>query len=57
VSLRLFVGGFVFAICVGANADTFPIIDLRYGYLIGAIKSGKWIEPTDATNSQIPTPS
>jgi hypothetical protein len=44
----------VFAICVGANADTFPIIDVRYGYLIGAIKSGKWIEPTDAINSVKP---
>ena len=48
---RLFAGGLFFALCVCANADTFPIIDVRYGYLIGAIKSGKWIEPTDATNS------
>jgi hypothetical protein len=52
--MRFFVGGLVFAICVGANADTFPIIDVRHGYLIGAIKSGKWIEPTDATNSVKP---
>ena len=34
-----------------ASAQTFPIIDVRYGYLIGAIEEGKWIEPTDATNS------
>ena len=47
----LFAGGLLFALCLCANADTFPIIDIRYGYLIGAIKSGKWIEPTDATNS------
>ena len=39
---------------VGASADTFPIIDVRFGYLIGAIASGKWIEPTDATNSVKP---
>ena len=31
--------------------QTFPIIDVQYGYLIGAIESGRWIEPTDATNS------
>ena len=35
----------------GATADTFPIIDVGYGYLIGAIAPGKWIEPTDATDS------
>jgi hypothetical protein len=34
-----------------ASAQTFPIIDVRYGYLIGAVEKGKWIEPTDATNS------
>jgi hypothetical protein len=37
--------------CWNTSAQTFPIIDVRYGYLIGAIKSGKWIEPTDATKS------
>jgi hypothetical protein len=41
----------VFAFLWSANAQTFPIIDVHYGYLIGAIESGKWIEPTDATNS------
>jgi len=34
-----------------ANAQTFPIIDVREGYLIGAIEKRKWIEPTAATNS------
>lgn len=34
-----------------ANAQTFPIIDVQHGYLIGAIKSGKWLEPTESTNS------
>jgi hypothetical protein len=27
--------------------ETFPIIDVRYGYLVGAVESGKWLEPTD----------
>lgn len=37
-----------------ADAETFPIIDVRYGYLIGGIENGKWIEPTDATGSVKP---
>jgi hypothetical protein len=36
---------------VAANANTFPIIDVRSGYLIGAIDSGKWSEPTEVTES------
>lgn len=40
--------------CARASADTFPIIDVGNGYLIGAIKSGEWIEPTDATDSVKP---
>jgi hypothetical protein len=36
---------------VAANANMFPIIDVRSGYLIGAIDSGKWIEATDVTES------
>jgi hypothetical protein len=51
VKTHLFAGGLFLALCVCANADTFPIIDVHYGYLIGAIKSGRWIEPTDATKS------
>ena len=34
-----------------ADAQTFPIIDVEHGYLIGAIRSGKWLEPTDSTNA------
>ena len=34
-----------------ANAQTFPIIDVEHGYLIGAIHSGKWLEPMESTNS------
>jgi hypothetical protein len=48
---RLLLAGLAFASCLSMSADTFPIIDVRYGYLVGAIESGKWLEPTDATNS------
>lgn len=41
----------VLAVYWDANAQTFPIIDVQHGYLIGAIHSGKWLEPTDSTNS------
>jgi hypothetical protein len=51
VKARFVVIGLAFAFCLRANAEPFPIIDVRYGYLIGAIEAGKWIEPTDATNS------
>ena len=37
----------VLAFCLSANADTFPIVDVRNGYLIGAIRSGEWIDPTE----------
>lgn len=49
--IRLFLAGIVIGTAVAAKANTFPIIDVRSGYLIGAIDSGKWIEPTDATES------
>lgn len=48
---RLLLAGLAFASCLSASADTFPIIDVRYGYLVGAIESGKRLEPTDATDS------
>jgi hypothetical protein len=40
--------------CTSAIAQTFPIIDARHGYLIGAVESEKWIETTDATKSVKP---
>ena len=40
--------------CTAALAEPFPIIDVRYGYLIGAVSDGKWVEPTDATDSVKP---
>ena len=48
---RFVVLGLAFAFCLRANADPFPVIDVRYGYLIGAVDSGNWLEPTDATAS------
>ena len=50
----LFNSIFLIGLCAGALAQPFPIIDVRYGYLIGAIDRGKWIEPTDATGSVKP---
>jgi hypothetical protein len=51
-------GAFSGRVCLrfisGQAPDSFPIIDFRHNYLIGAIDSGKWIEPTDATNSVKP---
>ena len=43
-----------FASHAAANAQTFPIIDVQHGYLIGAVQSGKWREPTDVVNSVKP---
>jgi hypothetical protein len=51
VNIRLFAAGTFIAMSAAANANTFPIIDVGSGYLIGAIDSGKWTEPTDATDS------
>jgi len=51
---RFLFASLVFVHCLRASADTFPIVDVRHGYLIGAIESGKWIGPTDATNSVMP---
>lgn len=48
---RFLAAGWLFAMCAALDADTFPIVDVRYGYLIGAVESGKWIEATDATDS------
>ena len=48
---RLFSALILFPCCASAFGQIFPIIDVQHGYLIGAIQSGKWIEPTDATNS------
>jgi len=51
VKTQFFVAALVFAYCQSAAAEAFPIIDVRHGYLIGAVENGKWIEPTDATKS------
>jgi hypothetical protein len=54
VKARLFSAIILFPSCVGAFAQTYPIIDLRYGYLIGAIQNGKWIESDSAKKSVRP---
>jgi hypothetical protein len=50
----LIASTFIVACCTSAIAQTFPIIDARHGYLIGAVESEKWIETTDATKSVKP---
>jgi hypothetical protein len=54
VKTRFFIILLIARCCWNAIAETFAIIDMRYGYLIGAVESGNWIEPTDATNSVKP---
>jgi hypothetical protein len=51
VKARFVVIGLALAFSLRANADPLPIIDAHYGYLIGAVDSGNWLEPTDATAS------
>jgi hypothetical protein len=51
-AMKLFVAiAAAFVSYWNASAQTFPIIDVQHGYLIGAIRSGKWLEPTESTNS------
>jgi hypothetical protein len=42
----------LFVLC--ARAETFPIVDVQYGYLIGGTENGKWIESDKATKSVKP---
>lgn len=51
---RFFLAALMLASCLRASADMSPIVDVRHRYLIGAIQSGKWIEPTDAGRSVKP---
>ena len=37
--------------CANLRAETFPIVDAQYGYLIGAAENGKWIESDPAKKS------
>jgi hypothetical protein len=48
---KLIVTASLLAWCASAIAETFPIIDVQRGYLIGAIENGKWIESDNATKS------
>ena len=51
---RLLVVALVAGSCWDISAQTFPIVDAHYGYLIGGINAGKWIESIDATDSVKP---
>jgi len=48
---KLIVTASLLACCASAIAEKFPIIDVQYGYLIGAVENGKWIESEGATKS------
>src|SRR4051812_36799269 len=50
------VATILFGFCIIAFAETFPIVDVQYGYLIGAVENGKWIESDAATKSVKPGP-
>ena len=41
----------MFAWSASTLAEKFPIVDVQYGYLIGAVENGKWIESDNATKS------
>jgi hypothetical protein len=41
----------LFACGASALAETFPIVDVKYGYLIGGAENGKWVESEKATKS------
>ena len=43
---KLISAAFLFACCASTLAEMFPIVDVQYGYLIGAVENGKWIENT-----------
>jgi hypothetical protein len=51
VKEELLASLFVIAACGTAMAEMFPIIDVREGYLVGAIDEGKWIEAKRAVES------
>ncbi len=48
---KLIVTASLLAWCASAIAEKFPIVDVQYGYLIGAVENGKWIESDNATKS------
>jgi FG-GAP repeat. len=48
---ELIVASFAIVCCATAFAETFPIVDVQYGYLIGAAENGKWIESDPAKKS------
>jgi hypothetical protein len=53
--MKFFIVALALVWCGSAMAETFPIIDAREGYLIGAVDSGKWLEAAAAIKSIKPT--
>jgi hypothetical protein len=51
VKIGFFIAVLVVAWRGSAMSETFPIIDAREGYLIGAVASGKWLESAAAIKS------
>ena len=54
MKMKLYTAAILLACGASAMGEKFPIIDARYGYLIGAIENGKWLESNDATKSVKP---
>jgi hypothetical protein len=51
MNTKLIVSAFTIGFSINAIAQTFPIVDAQYGYLIGAAANGKWIESDAAKKS------
>lgn len=54
MKIQLLLVALTLGLCARAPAETFPIIDVQYGYLIGGVGNGKWIESEGATKSVKP---
>ena len=48
---KSFIAALIVSCITSAIAETFPIVDVQYGYLIGGAENGKWIESDKATKS------
>jgi hypothetical protein len=51
MKMKLIVTAFALTLCAHLIAETFPIVDVQYGYLIGGAENGKWVESEKATKS------
>src|SRR5262249_32538407 len=48
---KSFIAALIVSCITSAIAETFPIVDVQYGYLIGGAENGKWIESDKAAKS------